>query len=97
LGKVSGIPASHAPSHGNTFFIRLLLEEADGKAFQPGQVIRGDTISDPTFVFAKGNIQAPMQSADPPQSRRAGQNALAAFSRGEPIVFTFLRVDRRLI
>ncbi len=38
-----------------------LLQQADGEAFEPCQVVRFVPISDATFIFAERDVQAPVQ------------------------------------
>lgn len=53
LGEVVAIPSCQATSHGNTRFVVLLLEEAVGEAFQPGNVVCGMAITEPTIILSK--------------------------------------------
>ena len=62
LRQVVGVPAGHATAHGDAFFVLTLLQQADGESFQPGNIIGGMTVSQPTLVFAKGHIEALVQS-----------------------------------
>ena len=61
--EVSVIPAGpqsftlDAPGGG-----RVLLEEAEGEVTQHGEVLRGMRAANPTGIFAKGDIQHPMQA-----------------------------------
>ena len=35
------IPAGHATPHGDAFLVLDLLQESDGEAFQPGNIVAG--------------------------------------------------------
>jgi hypothetical protein len=51
LREVVAIPPCHATPHGDTLFVVLLLEEADGEAFQPGKVVCGVAITESTIIL----------------------------------------------
>jgi hypothetical protein len=51
LREVVAIPPCHATPHGDTLVVVLLLEEADGEAFQPGKVVCGVAIAESTIIL----------------------------------------------
>jgi hypothetical protein len=61
LREVVAIPPCHATPHGDTLFVVLLLEEADGEAFLPGKVVCGVAITESTIILSKDDVQAQKQ------------------------------------
>ena len=61
LREVIDVPARHSSAHGDTFFVLATLEQTDGEAFQPGQIVGSVSIPDSAFVFTKRHIQTPVQ------------------------------------
>ena len=62
LHQVVDVPSGHSSSHGDTFFVGLLLEEADREAFQPCEVVGSEAVTDSTFILSKRHVQTPVQT-----------------------------------
>jgi hypothetical protein len=61
LREVLWIPTCHSTTHGDTFFVINLLQQAKGEAFQPCQIVSRETVSQPAFILAECHIQTPMK------------------------------------
>src|SRR3970282_2309204 len=56
-----GTPARHAALHDVALFARMVLDQAECQATQPGEVFRERAVADPAFVFPVGHVERPVQ------------------------------------
>ena len=54
------IPTTTAAVHGDAFAVAVLFEQREREAVQPGKVLAVVFVADAGFVFAVGDVEAPM-------------------------------------
>ena len=76
LRQVLGIPACHSATHGNTFLVINLLQQAYGEAFQPCHIVCGVTVCAAGFHLHEMSHQDTSEvcSRSPSDLARRGQN-----------------------
>jgi hypothetical protein len=87
-------PAGHASFHDLALFARVLLDEAQGEAAEPGEVLGERAVADAAVVFAVGHVERPVKRVlDPPVAANGLGEKLAVAAQAAHVVASVDRFD----